>query len=49
MALIEKALKIAERNLTSGNWKVETAQLFLKGVDEQPEQFAYLNKKGERI
>jgi hypothetical protein len=34
----EKCIKIADNNLTSGNWSVETAQLFLKNADEQPEQ-----------
>jgi len=34
-----KALKIAERNLASGNWTVETTQLFLRGAEEQPEQY----------
>ena len=33
----EKALKIAERNLTTGNWELETAHLFLQGYAEYQE------------
>ena len=36
------ALEQAERNLGSGLWKLETAQLFLKTVAEQPEDHMYL-------
>jgi len=45
---IEKlALKVSEKNLASGNWTVETAQMWNKMAHEQPEQLAYLltNKK----
>ena len=34
---MEKALKIAQKNLASGNWTVETAQLWLAMVEQQPE------------
>ena len=36
------ALQRAERNLASGIWKLETAQLFLRTVAEQPEDHRYL-------
>ena len=39
------ALQCAERNLTNGIWKVETAQLFLRTVAEQPEEHLYLLEK----
>ncbi len=35
-ALSKTALRIAQDNLGAGIWKVETAQLFLKMTDEQP-------------
>ena len=35
----------AERNIISGIWKVETAQLFLKTVTEQPDEHKYLINK----
>jgi hypothetical protein len=38
----KKALEIAERNLISGNWTVETAQVFLTGCEQQPEHFMHL-------
>ena len=38
------ALRIAERNLTSGIWTIETASIFLIGAEEQPENvLAHLN------
>jgi len=41
----KRGLKAAERNLTSGIWKLKTAQFFLRTIAEQPGQHAYLIQK----
>ena len=37
--ILKKAIQTAEKNLISGNWTVETAQLYIKGADEWPEMY----------
>jgi hypothetical protein len=41
----EKCINIADKNILSGNWTVETAQLFLKNADEQPDQMKLALKR----
>jgi hypothetical protein len=40
--IARKAVMVAERNLITGNWKVETAQCWLMLVNGQPEDFQNL-------
>ncbi len=44
-AINQRALEIAEENVASGNWKQETAQIFVQGVEEQPERFLRFAKR----
>ncbi len=43
--LQQEALRMAERNLTKGVWTVETAQLWLSLVEQQPEDVVKACKK----
>ena len=38
------ALKYSEKQLASGKWKVETAQMFNKAAHDQPEDLEWLLK-----
>jgi len=37
--VFQQAIKTAEKNLTSGNWKVETARLYIQGAKDYPEMY----------
>lgn len=46
--IIERSIRVAEKNLSTGNWELETARLYISGAYEQPERYKTLLRRGKK-